>query len=48
MSKQTPPQQNTSSSDLDPATVEHYRILQRQRERANRLLLKKRRAKSGQ
>ena len=38
----------TVAADLDPAALAELKILVRQRERASRLLLKKRRKKSGQ
>jgi hypothetical protein len=40
--------QTLTTSDLDPATLAHFKILERQRQRSNRVLLKRRRRKSGQ
>ncbi len=37
-----------ASPDLDPATLAHLTVLKRQRENANRKLLKRRQKKSGQ
>jgi len=37
-----------ATPDLDPAKLVEQQILQRQRQRASRLLLKKRRQKAGQ
>ena len=38
----------TATADLDPAALAHLKILQRQRKRADRVLLQRRRRKSGQ
>ena len=38
----------TATPDLDPATLAHLNVVKLQRERANRVLLKRRRQKSGQ
>ncbi len=43
-----PTKQTVATPDLDPATLAHLNVLKRQRERMNRTLLKRRRAKSGQ
>ena len=40
--------QTAATPDLDPVALAHQKILQRQRERMNRTLLKRRRQKSGQ
>ena len=40
--------QHTTTTDLDPATLTHLKVLERQRKRASRVLLKRRRQKSGQ
>ena len=40
--------QTVATSDLDPATLAHLQILDRQRQRAARVLLKRRRQKAGQ
>jgi hypothetical protein len=37
-----------ATPDVDSATLAHLNVLQRQRERANRALRKRRRQKSGQ
>jgi hypothetical protein len=37
-----------ATPDMDPATLAHLKTLERQRERAARVLLKRRRRKSGQ
>ena len=37
-----------TTADLDPATLAAFNLLQRQRRRMNRTLLKRRRQKSGQ
>jgi hypothetical protein len=37
-----------ATPDLDAATLAHLDVLKRQRQRANRLLLKRRQQKSGQ
>jgi hypothetical protein len=39
---------NTAAADLDPATLASLKLLERQRKRANRVLLNRRRRKSGQ
>ncbi|GEM_PF-6210031 len=38
----------TKPADLDPATLAQQKLLENQRKRANRVLLKRRRQKSGQ
>jgi len=38
----------TATSDGDPATRDRQKLLERERQRARRALLKRRRAKSGQ
>ena len=38
----------TKQTDLDPAALAELKILERQRKRANRVLLNRRRRKSGQ
>ncbi len=40
--------QTAATADLDPATLANLNILKRQRQLANRALLKRRRKKSGQ
>ncbi|MGE0871429.1 MAG: hypothetical protein AB7P03_22905 [Kofleriaceae bacterium] len=40
--------QTAATPDLDPATLAHLDQLKRQRQRARRVLLKRRRQKSGQ
>jgi hypothetical protein len=37
-----------AARDVDAATLAHHNVLERQRERANRALRKRRRQKSGQ
>lgn len=39
---------HTVATDLDPATLAQQKLLERQRKRAHRVLLKRRRQKSGQ
>lgn len=48
MSKRKFTKRKVATPDLDPATPDHLKMSQRQRERANRALLKRRRQKSGQ
>ncbi len=48
MSKPKTTQRTAATSDLDPAKLAELKILQRQRELANRKLLKRRQKKSGQ
>ena len=38
----------TTTSDVDPATLAHQELLKRQRQNAQRALLKRRQKKSGQ
>jgi hypothetical protein len=48
MSKRKYTKRTAATSDLDPATLAQHRLLERQRTRATRTLLKRRRQKSGQ
>ncbi|MBA3394994.1 MAG: hypothetical protein H0T89_20275 [Deltaproteobacteria bacterium] len=48
MTKQKITKHTAATPDLDPATLAHLKVLERQRERSNRVLLKRRRQKSGQ
>lgn len=48
MSSTTNTKQATPTPDLTPEQAEHLKILDRQRKRAARYLLKRRQAKSGQ
>ncbi|MDB4955614.1 MAG: hypothetical protein JWO36_3183 [Myxococcales bacterium] len=48
MSKRSFIKRTVATPDLDPATLAQLKTLERQRERANRNLLKRRRQKSGQ
>jgi hypothetical protein len=46
MSKRT--KHTVATADTDPATISYLKTLERQRKRASRTLLKRRRRKSGQ
>lgn len=48
MSKRKFTKRTVSTPDLDPAALAQLKTYERQRERANRKLLKRRRQKSGQ
>ena len=48
MNKSKITKHTVATPDLDPATLAHLDVLKRQRQRANRVLLKRRRQKSGQ
>ena len=48
MSKRKFTKRTVATPNLDPATAAQQRTFERQRERANRKLLKRRRRKSGQ
>lgn len=48
MTKTKTTKTTVATPDLDPATLAQLDVLKRQRERANRVLLKRRRQKSGQ
>jgi hypothetical protein len=48
MSKRKFTKRRVATPELDPATLGQLKLSQRQRERANRALLKRRRQKSGQ
>ena len=48
MSKRKPTKRTAVTQDLDPAALAQQKMLERERARANRALLKRRRAKSGQ
>ncbi|MBA2544828.1 MAG: hypothetical protein H0V17_34610 [Deltaproteobacteria bacterium] len=48
MNKRKNTKQPAAKSDLDPTQLAELNVLKRQRERANRALLQRRRRKSGQ
>jgi hypothetical protein len=48
MKKRKTTKHTVATPDLDPATAAHLKTLARQRKRASRTLLKRRRTKSGQ
>ncbi len=48
MTTRKTPKRKPAAPDLDPATLAKEKVLQRQRVRINRTLLKRRRQKSGQ
>ena len=48
MSKRKFTKRKVATPDLDPATLAQLKVLERERKRANRALLKRRRQKSGQ